>query len=115
MQHSHKTGGLIVSGRALRYRSLYRQGVLMHIGNPKAILSWVAIISLGVRHNTPAQEVAVVVGGCVLLGMGVFGGYAVVFSTASMVALYARLRRWIEGLLSAVFAVAGLKLLAVRS
>ena len=115
MQHSHNTGGLSVSGRALRYRSLYRQGVLMHIGNPKAILSWVAIISLGVRHSTPAEEVALIVGGCVLLGMGVFGGYAVVFSTASMVALYARLRRWIEGLLSAVFAVAGLKLLAVRS
>lgn len=95
----------------LRYRSLYRQGVLMHIGNPKAIMSWIAIISLGVRQDTPAGGLPAIVGGCVFLGVMVFGGYAIVFSTASMIALYARLRRWIEGVLSAVFAVAGLKLL----
>lgn len=111
MKRSHNTDQVNVSGKALRYR----QGVLMHIGNPKAIMSWVAIISLGVRHNTPADGVAMIVGGCMLLGIGVFGGYAIVFSTASMIALYTRLRRWIEGMLSAVFAVAGLKLLVWRS
>lgn len=115
MKRCHSIDEVGVSGKALRYRLLYRQGVLMHIGNPKAIMSWVAIISLGIHHNTPADGVAVIVGGCVLLGIGVFGGYAIVFSTTSMIALYARLRRWIEGVLSAVFAVAGLKLLALRS
>ncbi|GER12153.1 LysE family translocator [Variovorax boronicumulans] len=100
---------------ALRYRTLYRQGVLMHIGNPKAIMSWIAIISLGVRQDTPAGGLPAIVGGCVLLGIMVFGGYAIVFSTASMIALYARLRRWIEGVLSAVFAAAGLKLLASQN
>lgn len=115
MKQCHDTDEVSVSGKALRYRLLYRQGVLMHIGNPKTIMSWVAIISLGIHHNTPADGVAVIVGGCVLLGIGVFGGYAIVFSTTSMIALYARSRRWIEGVLSAVFAVAGLKLLALRS
>lgn len=100
---------------ALRYRTLYRQGVLMHIGNPKAIMSWIAIISLGVRQDTPAGGLPAIVGGCVLLGIMVFGGYAIVFSTASMIALYARLRRWIEGVLSAVFAAAGLKLLVSQN
>ncbi|MDP9917008.1 threonine/homoserine/homoserine lactone efflux protein [Variovorax boronicumulans] len=100
---------------ASRYRTLYRQGVLMHIGNPKAIMSWIAIISLGVRQDAPAGGLPAIVGGCVCLGILVFGGYAIVFSTASMIALYARLRRWIEGLLSAVFAAAGLKLLASQN
>jgi len=100
---------------ALRYRTLYRQGVLMHIGNPKAIMSWIAIISLGVRQDAPAGGLPAIVGGCVLLGIMVFGGYAIVFSTASMIALYARLRRWIEGVLSAVFAAAGLKLLVSQN
>ncbi|MES2247891.1 MAG: LysE family translocator [Pseudomonadota bacterium] len=99
----------------LRYRTLYRQGVLMHIGNPKAIMSWIAIISLGVRQDTPAGGLPAIVGGCVCLGIMVFGGYAIVFSTASMIALYARLRRWIEGVLSAVFAAAGLKLLVSQN
>lgn len=97
------------------YRSLYRQGILMHIGNPKAILAWIAIMSLGFRQDAPAGTLPVIIGGCAILGVLVFGGYAIVFSTASMIALYARLRRWIEGVLSAVFAVAGLKLLASQS
>lgn len=100
------------AGRATpRYWLLYRQGILMHIGNPKAILAWIAIISLGFREDAPAGMLPAIVGGCALLGITVFGGYAVLFSTASMIALYARLRRWIEGVLSGVFVVAGLKLL----
>ncbi|WP_334597985.1 LysE family translocator [Pseudomonas alvandae] len=38
-----------VAGQAPRYLSLYRQGVLMHISNPKAIMSWMSIMSLGLR------------------------------------------------------------------
>jgi threonine/homoserine/homoserine lactone efflux protein len=98
-----------------RYWLLYRQGVLMHIGNPKAIMSWLAIMSLGFREDAPAGILPAIVGGCALLGITVFGGYAVLFSTASVIALYARLRCWIEGVLSAVFAVAGLKLLSPQS
>ena len=99
----------------LRYGLLYRQGLLMHIGNPKAILSWTAIISLGIRADAAAGGLPAIVGGCVGLGVLVFGGYAIAFSTASMIALYTRWRRWIEGTLSAVFALAGLKLLFWRS
>ncbi|KVO03938.1 LysE family translocator [Burkholderia ubonensis] len=95
-----------------RYRLLYRQGILMHIGNPKAVLAWMAIMSLGLRENAPGGTLPAIVGGCAFLGVIVFGGYAVLFSTARMIALYARLRHWIEGTLSAVFAVAGVKLLA---
>lgn len=98
--------------RTPRYRSLYRQGILMHLGNPKAIMAWMAIMSLGFHEDSPAGVLPAILGGCAVLGVLVFGGYAVLFSTASMIALYARLRRWIEGVLSAVFAVAGLKLLA---
>ncbi|WP_439668904.1 RhtB family transporter [Cupriavidus necator] len=102
-------------GAAPRYRSLYRQGILMHIGNPKAIMAWISIMSLGFREDAPAGILPAIVGGCAFLGIIVFGGYAVLFSTATMIDLYARLRRWIEGVLSAVFAVAGLRLLFSQS
>ncbi|SCX35377.1 LysE family translocator [Agrobacterium rosae] len=95
-----------------RYRQLYRQGILMHIGNPKAVLAWIAIMSLGLRNDTPSGVLPTIIGGCALLGVFVFGGYAVLFSTAPMIALYGRLRRWIEGGLCVLFTVAGLKLLA---
>ncbi|CUX50635.1 LysE family translocator [Agrobacterium sp. CNPSo 2736] len=100
------------TGRATPpYRALYRQGLLMHIGNPKAIMAWIAIMSLGFREDAPAGMLPAIIGGCALLGVIVFGSYALLFSTASMISLYTRLRRWIESVLSAVFAVAGLKLL----
>jgi len=101
------------SGRSTsRYGWLYRQGILIHIGNPKAVLAWIAIMSLGLPENAHGGTLPAIIGGCACLGVIVFGGYAVLFSTAPMIALYARLRRWIEGALSAVFAVAGFRLLA---
>lgn len=100
---------------APRYRQLYRQGVLMHIGNPKAVLAWIAIMSLGLRQDAPVGVLPAIIGGCALLGVLVFGGYALLFSTASMIGLYSRLRRWIEGGLCALFAVAGLTLIVSRN
>ncbi|MFP5195104.1 LysE family translocator [Alcaligenes faecalis] len=93
------------------YRALYRQGLLMHMGNPKAIMAWVAIISLGIGQDASVSRLVMIVGGCVFLGVLVFGGYAFAFSTTVMIELYARARRWIEGVLSATFALAGLRLL----
>jgi threonine/homoserine/homoserine lactone efflux protein len=94
-----------------RYLPLYRQGVLMHLSNPKAIMSWVAIMSLGLREDAPSGTLAAIIGGCAVLGVGIFGGYAVLFSTARMIAVYSRLGRWIQGLFCALFTVAGVKLL----
>lgn len=94
-----------------RYLPLYRQGVLMHISNPKAIMSWVAIMSLGLQQGAPSGTLATIIGGCALLGIGIFGGYALLFSTARMIAVYARLGRWIQGLFATLFTVAGAKLL----
>lgn len=94
--------------------TLYRRGGLMHLGNPKAVLSWLALMSLGVGPNASAEHIALAFGGCVLLGIVIFFGYALLFSTAPMVRGYARARRWIEGTLSLVFAGAGLRLIFSR-
>ncbi len=97
--------------RAPAWTQLYRQGFLMHIGNPKVVLAWIAIMSLGLRQDAPVGVLLTIIGGCAFLGSLVFGGYAVIFSTAPMVSFYTRLRRWIEGGLSVLFAAAGLKLI----
>lgn len=94
--------------------ALYRRGVLMHLGNPKSVLSWLAIMTLGVGAHASTGRVAAAFLGCVMLGVLLFGGYALVFSTGPMVRGYARARRWIEGTLAVVFAGAGVKLLTVR-
>lgn len=94
--------------------SLYRRGVLMHLGNPKAVFAWIAIMSLGLKPGTAPETVALAFGGCVLLGVAIFTSYALLFSTAPMVRAYARARRWIEAGLAAFFAAAGLRMLLSR-
>jgi threonine efflux protein len=94
--------------------ALYRRGILMHLGNPKSVLSWLAIMTLGVGSHASTERVAAAFGGCVLLGVIIFLGYAWLFSTAPMVRGYARARRWIEGALAMVFAGAGLRLILSR-
>lgn len=92
----------------------YRRGVLMHVGNPKAVLAWVAIMSIGVDQSATPAAVAVALSGCIVLGIIIFSGYALLFSTAPMVKAYARARRWFEGVLAVFFAGAGIRLLFSR-
>ena len=94
--------------------SLYRRGLLMHLTNPKAIMGWLAIMSLGLQPGAPPFVLPAILGGCAILAVCVFGGYALLFSTAPMVRAYTRARRWIEGALSLCFGYAGLRLLLSR-
>jgi threonine/homoserine/homoserine lactone efflux protein len=93
---------------------LYRQGLLMHLGNPKSVLAWIALVTLGLGTEASWPGAAAVLGGCAVLSVTIFGGYALLFSTAPMVRVYRRARRWIEGVLSVVFGFAGLRLLLAR-
>ncbi len=89
----------------------YRRGVLLHLTNPKAILGWGAIMTLGLKPDAPAHTLSAIIGGCAVLGFIVFVGYALLFSTAAMANGYRKARRVIEGTLAAVFGYAGLRLL----
>lgn len=94
---------------------IYRRGLLMHLSNPKSILAWIAIMSLALRPDMPAVVLPMIIAGCALLGIIVFGGYALIFSTQPMVRLYQRVRRVVEGALALFFGLAGLKLLVSRT
>jgi threonine/homoserine/homoserine lactone efflux protein len=91
---------------------LYRRGVLLHLTNPKAVLAWIAIMSLGLHPGAPIYRLPAILAGCAILGTLVFGGYALIFSTTPMVGAYRKARRWIEGTLAVVFGFAGIRLLA---
>ena len=95
--------------------TLYKQGLLMHLTNPKAILSWIATMTLGLGPDASLATVATTLGACAVLSVTIFGGYALIFSTAPMVRAYRHARRWIEGALALVFAAAGVKLLLSRT
>lgn len=90
------------------------RGYLMHLTNPKAILGWTAIIAIGLPAQAPWQVIAAILLGCLMISLSLNCCYALVFSTAPMVAAYRRARRWIEAVLAGFFVVAGVKLLTTR-
>ncbi|GGU53265.1 threonine efflux protein [Pseudomonas laurentiana] len=93
---------------------LYKQGLMMHLTNPKALLGWVATMTLGLGPQASTTTVAITLACCAVLSITIFGGYALLFSTAPMVRAYRRARRGIEGTLALVFGVAGINLLLSR-
>lgn len=86
----------------------------MHLANPKAVLAWIALVTLGLGTEASWYDVATILVGCAVLSVTIFGGYALVFSTAPMIRLYRRARQGIEGVLAAFFGFAGLRLLFSR-
>lgn len=92
----------------------FRHGLIMHLANPKAVLAWIALVTLGLGAEASWHDVTTILAGCAVLSVTIFGGYALVFSTAPMARFYRRARRWIEGVLAAFFGFAGLHLLMSR-
>jgi threonine efflux protein len=100
---------------AVSNSALYRRGLLMHLTNPKSILAWIALVTLGLGPDTSWHTLVAILGGCAVLSVTIFCGYAIVFSTAPMIRMYRRARRWIEGTLAVFFGAAGIRLLLSRT
>ena len=96
------------------YGAAYRRGLTLHLTNPKAVLFFGSLYSVGVPAQVPPAALLVIIGSVALLGAVIFFGYALIFSSAPMVAAYTRLRRWFEGVFAVVFAFAGFKILTAR-
>lgn len=91
------------------------RGYIIQMTNPKAALSWIAIISLGLQPGSPLWVAGVIVAGTFVLSIVIHVLYAIAFSTPLMVSIYAKARRYIQASLGAFFTVAGLKLLSSRA
>jgi amino acid exporter len=103
----------LVGGRRSPFTYFVR-GLAIQMTNPKAALTWVAIISLGLDENAPLWVGISIVTGTTILSVILHIGYATLFSTPPMARLYSKARRWIQGGLSAFFGFAGVKLLLDR-
>ncbi|TQS71379.1 LysE family translocator [Rhodobacteraceae bacterium] len=105
VSHSLKSGN---------WRRMYLRGALLHLTNPKAILGWGAILSLGLKPNMPDFALPALLIGCAGLAAFICLGYAVIFSTPAFSHFYMRIRRALEATLAVVFTGAGLRLLLWR-
>ena len=103
--------GKAQSGTAWR---IYSKGVLVHLTNPKAILSWGAIYAITLPPDASGADLTFMF--CFLYsgGLVVFISYAFLFSSQKVVQGYTRARRWFEGAFALLFGAAGFKILTTR-
>lgn len=111
---THDIAMLQLSGGLRSPLSYAIRGYTIQMTNPKAALSWMAIISLGLQQGAPLWVALVIVGGTFIMSMVFHILYAVAFSTQTAVRVYSRARRKIQATLGVFFTFAGIKLLASR-
>lgn len=90
--------------------SSYLKGLLIHLTNPKAILFFSALYSIGVPTTATPQDllsVVVVVGA---VSSAVFIGYALLFSHTGVRNFYIRSKSIFEGVFAMFFGTASFKL-----
>jgi threonine/homoserine/homoserine lactone efflux protein len=102
-------------GESRSLRAFFLRGLTIQMTNPKAVMAWIAIISLGLQAGAPIWVGLSIVIGTSVLSIVIHCCYAMLFSTVPMIRLYAKARRWIQAALGTFFAIAGLRLLTSRS
>jgi len=91
--------------------SWFKRGLFLNISNPKAVIAWMATLSLGIGDGNGIWQVISATSLCVVLGFLIYAGYVLVFSTSGAMNVYAQLRRWIDGVVAGLFALAGFGLI----
>lgn len=87
------------------------RGYIIMMTNPKAVIAWVAIMSLGLKPDAPIWVGLLIVSGAFIISIAAHLLYAVAFSTPLMVRIYTKARRSIQACFGTFFAFAGIKLL----
>ena len=89
----------------------FLKGLVLNLSNPKAVVAWMAALSVGLGGQTGGAYLVLATGLCMVLGCLNYTGYALLFSLRGVMAAYRRLRRWIDGTVAVLFSIAGLGLI----
>lgn len=95
-------------------KSVYMKGVLVHLTNPKAILSWGAIYSIVLPETAGFVQIFMLFGFLYSAGIMIFLGYAVLFSTQRAVQIYRQARRAFDLTFGLLFGAASLRILTLK-
>lgn len=95
-------------------KQIFVRGMLIHLTNPKAILSWGAVYAIAVSPSAKTADLLWMFGFLFSGSILIFIGYALLFSTEWVVAGYQRMRKGFELGFAALFGFASLKILTTR-
>ncbi|CZF79605.1 MULTISPECIES: LysE family translocator [Grimontia] len=89
----------------------FLRGVIMNISNPKTVIAWMAALSVGLNSNDGIFSVISGLVVCIIVGFATNGMYSICFSYSRVMNWYQRASRWINGVTSFLFTIAGIGLL----
>lgn len=89
----------------------FARGLVLNLSNPKAVVAWMAALSVGLGTDDGLLSLTIATFGCALIGVLIYAAYAVAFSLPSVKQGYAWFRRWIDGMVAALFALASFALI----
>ena len=95
-------------------RGHFLAGLMLHLTNPKPVLFFGTLFTIGVPAGTSVTQLAIVV---LVVGLNnalIFLGYALLFSNAILAQAYARARRWFESVFALLFGFAGMRILTLK-
>ena len=102
--------GTLPSSEAAQGR-WFRQGLVLNLSNPKAVVAWMAALSMGLGESTATGMLPLATALCITIGFANYAAHAAAFSLPGFMRGYQRARRWVDGAVSALFAAAGIGLL----
>ncbi|MEO1685112.1 MAG: LysE family transporter [Cyanobacteria bacterium J06631_12] len=92
-------------------KNWFLQGLLLNLSNPKAVLAWMAALSVGLNANADVYSLTLATSVCIVVGLLVYVLYSFLFSIGSIMHAYRRFRRWIDGIVAGFFTLAGISLI----
>ena len=96
---------------ALKQERWFWRGLILNLSNPKAVVAWMAALSMGMGAGSGSGHVMFATAICMALGFLNYALHALAFSLPGFMAGYRRFRRWIEGVVAGLFAAAGFGLI----
>ena len=92
-------------------KSWFLRGVVMNISNPKTVIAWMAALSVGLGSNDGALSLVSGLVICMIVGFATNAMYSICCSHRDVMNWYQRASRWINGVTSFIFSIAGIGLL----
>lgn len=93
---------------------LFTKGALIHLTNPKAILSWGSIYAIVAPPSATPLTLFAYFGLLYAGSIMIFIGYAILFSSERMVRGYQRAQRWFDFGFAGFFGLASFKVLTAK-
>lgn len=98
---------LTINRDSCSYLNLFIKGILLNVSNPKTVIAWMAALSIGLNSNGSAVALIFGMGVCTIVGFSTNALYSIVFSFGGVMSWYQGVKRWVDGAVSGLFALAG--------